>query len=136
MKLKVKKCQRRNASLNKSNLQIFCCLAYALLAICLLESFYQHSYVDAYIPSARNATNLFESFDIQYLNDSSKDVLSHNRSGRFLFDAFFGIDTPPLDASDLDDDDDDDEEDIPKPCKCGRYCEYAIQIRLLSNFLC
>lgn len=125
LKMKVKKCQRRNASFNKSYLQIVCCLIYALLTIYLLESFYHHSYVNAFIPSARNATNLYEPFNIHYLNESSKDVLSSNRSSRFLFDAFFGIDTPPLDASDLEDDDDDDEDDIPKPCKCGRYCEYA-----------
>lgn len=117
MKMKVKKCQRRNEPFSKSYLQIFCCLAYVLLTICLLESFNRQSNVDAFIANTRNATNFFEPFNIQYAN-SSKKVLSRNRNSRFLFDALFGIDTPPLDAADLVEDDDD-EEDIPKPCKCG-----------------
>lgn len=120
IKMKVKNCQRRSASFNKLCLQVFCTLVYGLLTLCVLKSFYHHQlHADAYIATARNATNYFQPFDIQYLN-SSKKVLSRSRNSRFLFDAFFGIDTPPLDAVDLDDDDDD-EEDIPKPCKCGTY---------------
>lgn len=124
MKMKSKKCQRRNTPFNRSYSDIFVCSAYVLFTICVLESLNHQSHVDAYITNARNATNLYEPFDIQYLNSSSshsKKVLSRDRNGRFLFDMVFGIDTPPLDAADLVEDDDDDEEDLPKPCKCGRY---------------
>lgn len=63
-------------------------------------------------------TNQFQHFNTNHLNISRKSVFE-NRRGRFLFDAFFGIDTPPLEADDFEDDDD--EEDTPKPCKCGKH---------------
>lgn len=93
---------------------------YALLAICLIQLFHIRIYVDAYISStANNVTNHFPHFNPDHQNISRKSVLE-NRRGRFLFDAFFGIDTPPLDADDFEDDDDE-EEDAPKPCNCGKY---------------
>lgn len=128
MKMKVKKSQRptiattatsSSSLLNKSMCSQLCfCVAYILLAICLLESFH----VDAYINGAAiNMTNSFQHFNIHRgaaMNVSRRSG-SSDRIGRFLFDSFFGIDTPPLDATDFDDDDD--EEDVPvKPCKCGK----------------
>lgn len=119
MKMKVRKSQRLTASLNESYTQLCCCIAYVLLTICLLESFQ----VDAYINGATvNMTNSFRHFDIfeqQHRVNVSRTSGFSNRNGRFLFDAFFGIDTPPIDASDFEEDDDDDPEPA-KPCKCGK----------------
>lgn len=119
--MKVKKSQRlTTTSLNKSYSQLCFCIAYVLLTICLLESIH----VDAYIngttaKTTTNVTNSFQYFNIHHRGNVSKKIESSNRIGRFLFDAFFGIDTPPLDATDFDDDDDEDDEP-PKPCKCGK----------------
>lgn len=124
MKMKVKKSHRPTIATASSSLlsksmcsQLCFCIAYILLAICLLESFH----VDAYINgAATNVTNSFQHINIRRtaMNVSRKSG-SPDRIGRFLFDSFFGIDTPPLDATDFDDDDD--EDDVPaKPCKCGK----------------
>lgn len=122
MKMKVKKSQRLTtitALLNKSYSQLCFCIAYVLLMICLLESFH----VDAYINGATtNVTNSFQHFNVQYQygrGNVSRKSGSSDRVGRFLFDAFFGIDTPPLDATDFDDDDEEDDEPA-TPCKCGK----------------
>lgn len=116
MKLKVKKCQRLTATFNTTCSQLCFCIAYVLLTICLLESFQ----VDAYINGATtNVTNRFQHFSVHHRGNVSRKSGSSHRIGRFLFDAFFGIETPPLDPSDFEDDDDDDDEPA-KPCKCGK----------------
>lgn len=97
------------ASLNTTYLQLCFCIVYTLLTMFLLETIDLRLNVNAYMS---NSPNPFNS-----LNESRENV-STQRNGRFLFDAFFGIDTPPLDASDFDDDEEDDEP--VKPCKCGK----------------
>lgn len=123
MKMRVKQNQRLIATFNTSYSHFYYCVTYALLAICLFELFCHQVYVDAYIDRANNVTNSF-----QYVNtlnsvnaNSSQQSVFGKRAARFLFDAFFGIDTPPIDASDFDSIEDDDEEDAPKPCNCGKY---------------
>lgn len=45
-------------------------------------------------------------------------VISSNRSSRFLFDAFFGLEVPILEDQSVEDD----EEDVNlQKCSCGRY---------------
>lgn len=124
MKMKVKQNQRLIATFNTSYSHLYYCVTYALLAICLFESFRHRVYVDAYINRANNVTNSFQhvnTYNSANANSSRQSVFG-KRDGRFLFDAFFGIDTPPIDATDFDDiEDDEEEEEAPKPCNCGKY---------------
>lgn len=115
MKMKVRQTHRLVKSLNQSYSQLCSCLSYALLAICLFQIAHVRLHADAYIAATSNVTHHLQ--HVHQVNDSGRN-LSDYRNGRFLFDAFFGIDTPPIDATDFDDEEDD-EEDIPKPCKCG-----------------
>lgn len=119
MKMKVKKSQRLIASFNRSYSQLCYCITYALFVICIFELFRYQVHVDAYISSANNVTNSFQYLNTHPINGSRRSILQ-KRNGRFLFDAFFGIDTPPIEAADFEDDDDD-EEELPKPCNCGKY---------------
>lgn len=119
MKMKVKKNQRLIATFNRSFLHLCCCITYALIAIGMFESFRHDVYVDAYINNANNVTNSFQYLNTHSVNSSRRSMFG-KRNARFLFDAFFGIDTPAIEAADFDDVDDS-EEDIPKPCNCGKY---------------
>lgn len=116
MKMKVKKSQR---PLKNAYSQFCSCIAYLLLTICLLELIHLRVHVNGYIKDAINVTNSFQHLNTHSFNGSRESHFA-KRNGRFLFDALFGLDTPPLDASDFADEEDE-EEEAPKPCKCGKY---------------
>lgn len=121
MILKVKKSQRTVALFDQSYSHLCYFLVYVLFTICLIECGLHRMYVDAYISHANhNLTNSFQQYrpHVHDINASHQNQWHHNRNGRFLFDAFFGIDTPQIEADDFADDDDD-EVEAPKPCKCG-----------------
>lgn len=112
--MKVKKSQRFLATFNGSLSHLCSCLVYTLFAICLIETLLYHQmHANAYI----SRTNNNRTNSIQHFNASRKSSLA-KRNGRFLFDAFFGIETPPLEPDEFDDEE---EEDEPaEPCKCGK----------------
>lgn len=117
MKMKEKKSQRFTASINEYSKLCSHITYVLLLSICLIES---SLHVDAYISGAtHNVTDNFQHFNMHTFNVSRRFGAS-DRIGRFLFDSFFGIETPPLDASDFDDVEDDDDDEPSKPCKCGK----------------
>lgn len=58
-------------------------------------------------------------------NASLQNEWFRERDGRFLFDAFFGIDTPPIEADELEEEDE--EEVAAKPCKCGKCTQCIFQ---------
>lgn len=120
--MKVKRIQRLFLLLNKTFTQLRYSGIYILVMLCLWELVHiQNIHVDAYIDGA---TINFNKLSLQHLNSSSKSIklpMSRNRTGKFLFDSLFGIDSQQLDAvdADFDDDDDDDDDEDTKPCKCG-----------------
>lgn len=107
------------ASLKQSYSQFCCCIVYLLVTVCLLESIHLRMHASAYINGAINVTNSFQHLNTQHFNGSRKSLLS-NRNGRFLFDALFGFETPPLNAASFADEEDE-EDEPPKPCKCGKF---------------
>lgn len=119
MKTKVKKTMsHQSIQWNKNNFNLCFSVNYIFCMIYLLGII--NMSVDAYVSDAIKLTpsNIRE-FSSQHLN-KSKLSMGRNRSGRFLFDAFFDINTPQFDAVDDDDfDDDDDDLEETKPCKCG-----------------
>lgn len=119
MIMKVKKSQRTVASFDQSYAHLCYCIVYALLMICLIDFGWHRMYANAYVHRADNLTNSFRQYrpHVRAINASLQDEWFHKRDGRFLFDAFFGIDTPPIEADDLEDEDE--EETVQNTCKCG-----------------
>lgn len=130
--MKVRRIQRVFLLLNKTFIQLRYSGIYILLMVCLLEVVHiQNIHVDAYIDGA---TMNLQRISLQHLNSSSKIrklPMPSNRTGKFLFDAFFNIDTPQLevDEDDFDDDDDDDA----KPCNCGKLWLVFVAFFLVCN---
>lgn len=124
--MKVKKSQRTVALVDQSYLHL--CnnnsLIYIFFTICLINIGWHRMYVDAYVHRANNLTNSFQQYrpHIHAMNASLQNEWLHKRNGRFLFDAFFGIDTPQIEADDFEEDEEE-EQVAAKPCKCGK-CIY------------
>lgn len=125
MIMKVKKSPQQTVTLLDLSYSHLCyCIIYVVFTICLIDSGWHRIHVDAYIDRATNRTNSVQQYRPQYrvhamnVSDQNEWPL-RTRDSRFLFDAFFGIDTPPIGADEFEEDDDD-EEDAPKPCKCNQ----------------
>lgn len=89
----------------------FCYIAFILIFLSFCVQLLHLREVDAYFNET--IENLkFNTYNVE------SDKTAGNRSGKFLFDALFGIEQP------LVDDDFDDDEDIVKACNCGRYSSY------------
>lgn len=123
MKMKVKKNQQQTVTLFDQSLSHLCyCIIYVVFTICLIDCGWHRMHVDAFIKGASNLTNSFQQHRLHRVHamnaSHQNDLLFRTRDGRFLFDAFFGIDTPPIGADEFEEEDDDDE--APKPCKCNQ----------------
>lgn len=132
--MKVKKSQRTVALFDQSYSHLCYCIIYVLFTICLIECGWHRMFVDAYVSRANtNLTNSFQQYrpHIDAMNASLQNEWFRKRNGRFLFDAFFGIDTPQIEADDFAEDDDE-EEEAPKPCNCGK-CIFIVYFEV---FLC
>lgn len=126
--MKVKKSQQMVTVFKHQSylLHLSYCIIHVVFTICLVNFGWHRMHVDAYIDRPNNLTNHFQQYrpyrNVHAMNASHPNEWSfRTRDGRFLFDAFFGIDTPPIGADEFEDDDD--EEEAPKPCRCGKFIQ-------------
>lgn len=121
MIMKVKKSQRTVAVFDLSYSHLCYCIIYVFFTVCLIDFGWHRMHADAYVHRANNLTNSFQQYrpHIHAMNASRQTEWLRKRNGRFLFDAFFGIDTPPIEADEFEEDDEE-EELAAKPCKCGK----------------
>lgn len=119
--MKLKKSQRTVALFDQSYSHLYYCIIYVFFAICLIDFGWHRVYADVYVHHANNLTNSFQQYrpHVHAMNASLQNEWFRKRNGRFLFDAFFGIDTPQIEADEFEEDDDEGEL-AAKPCKCGK----------------
>lgn len=128
MTMKVKKSQRTVALFDPSYSHLCYCIICVFFTICLTDFGWHRMYADAHVYRANNLTNSFQQYRPHMhaiANASLQNEWFRERDGRFLFDAFFGIDTPPIEADELEEEDE--EEVAAKPCKCGKCTQCTFQ---------
>lgn len=126
--MKVRKIQRLSLSssiLSKTCVQLCYSVINILLMICLMKVFHiQSIHVTAYINATDTVNQFNQMISTEHYNSYFERKVN-NRSGKFLFDSFFDINQPAVDAVDFEDDDDEEET---KPCKCGNtnaFCTFC-----------